>query len=78
MKKLLYIFTLISSFLLAGCTSETENLFGESASNRVEEAMENAQKILVDKTERMVDEILSFFSAEFWRIQRADVVYCRR
>ena len=25
MKKLLYIFTLISSFLLAGCTSETEN-----------------------------------------------------
>lgn len=35
MKKLLYIFTLISSFLLAGCTSETENLFGESASNRV-------------------------------------------
>ena len=28
MKKLLYIFTLISSFLLAGCTSETENLFG--------------------------------------------------
>lgn len=48
MKKLLYIFTLISSFLLAGCTSETENLFGESASNRVEEAMENAQKILVE------------------------------
>lgn len=48
MKKLLYIFTLISSFLLAGCTSETENLFGESASNRVEEAMENARKILVE------------------------------
>ena len=48
MKKLLYIFTLISSFLLAGCTSETENLFGESASNRVEEAMVNAQKILVE------------------------------
>lgn len=48
MKKLLYIFTLISSFLLAGCTSETENLFGESASNRVEEAMENAQKILIE------------------------------
>ena len=48
MKKLLYIFTLISSFLLAGCTSETENLFGESASNRVEEAMENARKILIE------------------------------
>lgn len=48
MKKILYVFALISSLFMAGCTPETDNLFGESASNRVEEAMENAQKILVE------------------------------
>lgn len=47
MKKILYVFALISSLFMAGCTPETDNLFGESASNRVEEAMENAQKVLV-------------------------------
>lgn len=48
MKKILYVFALVSSLLMAGCSPETENLFGESASNRMEEAMANAQKVLVE------------------------------
>ena len=47
MKKILYVFALVGSFLLAGCNSETESLFGESASNRIEETMNNAQQVLV-------------------------------
>lgn len=46
MKKILYVFALVGSFLLAGCNSETESLFGESASNRIEETMNNAQQVL--------------------------------
>lgn len=47
MKKILYVFALVSSFILASCNSETESLFGESASNRIEETLDNAQQVLV-------------------------------
>lgn len=47
MKKILYVFALVSSLVLASCSPETENVFGESASNRVEETLDNAQQVLV-------------------------------